>query len=311
MRKYKSIPLRSLVFILVFLPPSLGVTAACCGGGFSFPTLIVGDDRSQEGVSYSNGKIIDDILASGKWAPRQTNDLTQVLQFNGAMLISDRFQVGAALPLVRRSRTLNSGVTSSNGFGDATLDLGYEALPEWGYSWWRPKGLTFFQLTTPSGKSVYQSTDTGGTNVTGRGFWALGAGFILTKTFAQAWDAQFSFEGHRSFSRTIQSETAGGILNLNPGWGESGVVGGGWNYKNFRLGTSLSLNYEDPTNVTGVVNSKGGLQRYMTGVAMVSYLYHDNYSWSFVYSDQTLFGRPLNTTLSRTYSLVFQVRQPR
>jgi hypothetical protein len=290
---------------------SHALAAACCGGGFALPSLISSDDQFQGSVTYIYGRVIDDVLPDGKWVKYQVADQTDTLKLDAAHLIADRWQIGASVPVIYRSHSDAQGSSSRTGFGDSAINLGYEVLPDWSYSTWRPKGLVFLQLTAPTGKSVYEDTDVRGASITGRGFWALGAGLLFTKSWGTLYDAQVSGDVHRSFNREVNNQAAGGVLHVHPGWGESLTAGVGLNYRNVRLGLNLGLNYEDPVNVSGAASSTGGLQRFETASAIASYMFSDALALSFSYSDQTLFGSPLNTVLSRTFGLVLQFRQPR
>ena len=94
---------------------------------------------------------------------------------------------------------------------------------------------------------------------------------------------------------------------LKPGWGGTVSVGSGWNTKQWRLGAALSWTYEDPVSVNGKFEIPGLLERYATGSLSTSYLASDEWSGTLSYSDQTLFGSPLHTSLGRT--IAFQVQR--
>jgi hypothetical protein len=101
---------------------------------------------------------------------------------------------------------------------------------------------------------------------------------------------------------------SGDRYRLSPGWGGSGTVGGGYRFKDFRAGASLQSMYEDPVATSGSVESKGSAQRVVTSLASLTYTPVDQWSASISYSDQTLFGRPINTTLAQSVQLYFQRR---
>ena len=285
--------------------------ASCCGGGFAVPSLITGDDTAQATVSLSQSQVVDDVFENGKWAKRSSPEFAQNLKADYAHLISDRWQVGGGIPLVRRERETSSNRDESWGLGDASVDAAYEFLPEWEYSVWKPKGTSYLQLTAPTGKSANESTqNSAALDVTGRGFWSLGTGAVLTK-IVYPFDFQSTLEVHRSFDRTVGSSSSGGDLKLSPGWGGSLYVGSGWSYRDYRFGAGLSWNYEDAIRVSGAAESDGSLQRYATGVLQAAYMISDEWAANATYSDQTLFGVPNNTTLSRTALVSLQKRWPR
>src|SRR5690606_4443144 len=111
-----------------------------------------------------------------------------------------------------RSRAGND----SMGLGDAFLNLGYEVLPEFEYSAWRPRGVSYLTLAAPTGRSIQDASDSLQLDARGRGFWSLGAGTTLTKVFGR-FDALTTFEIHRSFQRSVSTSAIVG--ELRPGWG--------------------------------------------------------------------------------------------
>lgn len=298
--------LTKLFISLILFFASLKVSAAaCCGGGFATPALITGDDKAQLTTTYSNSRIDTDVYSNGIWQKRSGDDISQVYKIEGAHIFKDLYQFGFSLPVQTRERSGNLGGTST-GLGDVALQAGYEFLPDWDYSAWRPKGVGFLTLTLPTGKSVYESEDALGLDSRGRGFLALGIGSTFVKTFSK-WDANSTLEIHRSFEKTVHNSQVDG--KVKPGTGGSLAVGSGYSIKDLRLGASVAWNYEDAIQVE---NSSGAsAQRFATGSLLASYVFQDNWAGTFSYADQTLFGSPSNTTLSKTFSISIQKRWAR
>lgn len=287
------------LFSLLFLQQAHG--AACCGGGFATPSIIAGDDKAMMTSSFSYSQLHADVYTNGLWKKREELENSETLRIDGAHIFNDRWQAGFSVPVIRRSRSNES----SSGFGDASALLGYEYLPDWDYHPYRPKGIGFLQLVLPTGKSVYESNTAYGLDSRGRGFWALGAGTLLTKTFRK-WDAFVNLEMHRSFNKTINENSIQGTLK--PGWGGNSGFGIGYNTTQFRFGGNLTWSYEDAVAVEGTVDSEGALQRFTTAGLTASFLASDEWASTLSYSDQTLFGNPSNTSLSKTVMLMLQRR---
>jgi hypothetical protein len=294
--------LRSLsLALLSALFPASAHAAACCGGGFGLPSIIAGDDKAQLGSSYSFSEVsVDNVDSRGIWRKWDEHQRVQTLKIEGAHLLSDRWQAGLTLPIIRRSF---SGQTYS-GLGDISSSLAFEYLPDWDYNPIRPKGIGFIQITAPTGKSKSES-EIGGLDSRGNGFWAIGIGTILSKSI-RSFDVFLTAEGHRSFKKEFSNSQVRGTLN--PGLGGSLGLGGGFNLKSWRLGTSISWAYEDPVKVRGTLNFDPSLERYATGVMALSYMPSDEWASTLTYSDQTLFGSPVNTSLARTVALQIQRR---
>lgn len=294
----------SRFFFLVALLPAKVLASACCGGAFSIPAIITGDDAAQISTSLSQSKVQADVTADGVWRRRESSDVTQVFKIDAAHIIDDRFQAGVSIPVQSRTRGGAQGGTSS-GLGDIALQGAYEFLPDWDYNPYRPKGVSFLTLTLPTGKSLEESLNEDvGLSARGRGFWALGAGAVFTKNY-RSLDFNSALEVHRSLAKTIHD------LELTPRNGGSASFGAGWNTAVWRVGGAISWNQEDAVTVRGANYSDGSTQRYATGTLVVSYLLPDHWTGIASYSDQTLFGDPSTATLSKSAMILLQKRWSR
>lgn len=290
-------------FLVGILFSAKAKAAACCGGGFAAPSIIAGDDKAQLTTSYSETKVVvDNVDTQGFWRKWGTHQQVQTFKIEGAHIFWDRFQAGLSIPVIQRSR---EGLKYS-GLGDISTSLGYEYLPDWDYNPYRPKGIGFLQLTLPTGKSKADS-EVGGLDSRGNGFWALGLGSLLTKTWAK-FDSFASFELHRSFGKDVSNSQFSG--KLEPGYGGNLGIGLGYNVKDYRLGYSITWTYEDAVKTRSIsgTGNNGSIERYATGVLNASYMANDEWSGTFSYSDQTLFGSPVNTSLGRSVALQVQRR---
>lgn len=299
--------MRALLFFLSLTTTSSAIAASCCGGGFSIPALILGDDRAQITSTYSYSNVSDDVLGNGRWLKRNDENLSQTLKLEGATLLSDSWQGGFSLPLINKSAV---GLESSSGIGDVSLYLGHESFPETSYSPWKPKGLTFIQLTLPTSPSIYDISATNSNESRGRGFYSLGAGVALVKSW-NAWDVHWSAEVHHSFSRHVSNSSMGENIVATPGLGHSQSAGLGWNKKDFRVGTALSYMHEDPIRIEGGTSSEGAAQRNFTLALSGSYMLNMESAVTASYNDQSLIGNPSNSSLSKSINISYQTRWPR
>ncbi len=293
------------ILLILLLDKSYG--ASCCGAGFTIPSIITSDDKAQLAGIYTYSKVHADVLPNGTWRERKQDDHTQIFKLEGAHIIEDRWQAGLSIPFQKRERS-GAMADSSTGFGDITAQLGYEYLPDWNYHPYRPKGIGYLSMITPTGRSINESKDGTGIDSRGRGFWGLGLGTILTKNWRH-WDANANIEAHQSFPKVVHNARVNG--SLHPGRGGSLALGSGYNWKSFRLGGLINWIYEDPINVKGTPASSGNLQRYSNGTMVLSYLLEKNATVSLSYTDQTIFGSPSNTVLSKSITMFFQQRWER
>lgn len=302
-RKFKK-----LLFSAAFLFFSGKISAApCCGSGFTIPSIITSDDKAQLATSYTYSRIKADVFANGDWRHREEKDVTEILKIEAAHIFKDLYQFGVSIPFQKRTRE-GAQADSSAGLADISLQLGYEYLPDWDYNPYRPKAIGYLSLILPTGKSIYESADGSGIDARGRGFWGIGTGTVLTKNWG-SWDASYNLEMHHSFSKKVSNETTEGTVK--PSYGGSTSIGIGHNWENTRLGGLINWFYEAPTDVTGSTPSEGTLKRYASGSLILSYLFTSNESIVLSYSDQTLFGSPLNSSLSESVTIFFQKRWQR
>ncbi len=298
------------LFCLVALGvSSLSMGAACCGTGGLFPSLITGDDRRQLTATASVGSIVGDALTDGTWERRSAGDSESrsTLRIDYASLLSDRWQWGLSLPVVTRSRSRPSASASALGFGDVQVTLGFEALPQWSYSPWRPKGTVFVALTAPTGRSPFDSQTTYKVDAMGRGYWTVTVGGLLQKTWGN-WDAMLLLEAHRPFPRTLS--TPAGSIGMSPDPGVSSALGVGRSWGDFRLGALITASVEGPLRTSGAIVGVGSKVVSFPATLQLSYMLSDLWSLSGLYTDATWFGSS-NLPLARTVGVTLQTRWDR
>jgi len=290
---------------------TLAFSAPCCGGTANIPSLISGDDSAQFTTTVISSQVVAEAPVGGGVKYRKPNDseVAQTLKFDAATLISDRWQTGISIPLTRRSRSRTTEATAS-GIGDVSLNIGYEALPDWTYSAWRPKGIVFLTTTFPTGGSIYDAKELYRIDSRGRGFYSLSGGLLLLKNWG-VWDTSLVMEAHRPFTRTITNET--GELRLIPGWGTSGSVSVGISplSGDLRIGISLSPSYDSAITTEGVISGQGEKVILWNSAAQLSYMANENLSMSLTYSDQTFIKASDNSALNRTLAFLVQKRWER
>src|SRR4051794_20407038 len=83
--------------------PAQALAAACCGGGFAAPALIVGDDRAQFSATYGYSQVIDDIGTDSLWRKRESLESSETYKIEAAHIFAEQWQAGVSLPAVRRA----------------------------------------------------------------------------------------------------------------------------------------------------------------------------------------------------------------
>jgi hypothetical protein len=277
----------------------------------------MGDSQSQLTQTFSyNQTIIDRVDSEGIWYPSKTSSVLATYRIDYAYAF-EQSQVGISIPIVQKQRATyyNSGIA------DTQLSLGYEFLPDWDYSWWRPKGVGFMQLILPTGK-YNDSSEMGGADNLGQGFWGFALGTVFTKSISK-WDLSTNVDVHHFLPRSTSTPYYSG--EIQPGYGGHLGAGVGWNKKDFRIGSSVEWTKEQAMQLKAnpsEFSSDGAEENYATLFVSASYtpsnkssnkLTEDNnpfsnLSYSLSVADQTLLGNPSNTSLGRTLSFSLQKR---
>jgi hypothetical protein len=290
----------ALVLILLLLP-HWSFAAACCGGGANFPNLILSDDSAQLGLSANGSRVIGDAPSTGKPVFRSSADDEWVQNYtlDAAKLVSDRWQVGASIPYIRRSRSTSSQSASQWGWGDVSGMLGFEFLPEYSYSRWKPRGFLFLQTTFPTGGNIYESTNPYAVDARGKGFYTFSLGTFLIKSW-NALDTSLRFALNKSLDRTFKAAD-GSDLTVRPGYDVNSAVSTGWSpgLGDWRLGLMLNPVYTAPTNASRyklVWNTSLDVSRIIAR----------SYVLGLSYNDQTLLGPAKNISLERGLMLFFR-----
>lgn len=287
--------MRCFLFVTLFLfAQNIANSAACCAGGASFPSLILSDDKAQLGVSASFSKVIGDAPNSGKPVFRNSSDDEWIHTYtlDAARLLSDRWQIGTAIPVVYRTRSNNAGKASDWGVGDMSAMLGFEALPEYSYSKWKPRGFLFTQFTVPTGGNTYESKKTFEVDAHGKGFYSLSIGTFLIKTI-RSFDFSFRFSYLYSLPRTFK-DSNGIPLKVSPGQSYSTALSAGYSPQQSDWRFALSLN---PTYTT--INNSSDYKLVWTTSLDISKIIYRRWVMGLGYNDQTLIGPANNSSLER------------
>ena len=283
------------LFLSLFLGNSVEA-APCCAGSTALPSLITGDERTMINASVAYGDVIGDAPAAGKGIPvfrdaLSKREIRKTMNLGVATLISDRWQMGASIPVVQNEISTTSYQEINTQLGDVSATIGFEALPEWEYSLWTPRIYTFVQWVAPTGRSMGDSQTRLATDVSGVGYHQLHLGAVVIKRWSD-WDANVVLKTGRDLN------FGANLLNSSLGAGYSFA-------ERWRLGASLETQYTS-TQQMGVSETAAKLV-WNTG-ATVTCLVGADSSLILGYMDQTLMGPAYNTTLARTANFSFQHR---
>lgn len=279
--------------------------AACCGSNSAFPSIISGDDKTQISTTLTAGRISALAQPSGKITALSDAKTPETFasQLDAATLLSDRWQIGTSLPLRYRA----VGDTGAWSVGDITLNVAYEALPEWAFSAWVPKGFVFVQARVPTGTSRFESSQLNAIDVSGKGFWGVSAGVLLLKTWG-SWDVSLLGQIGQSFAHSYGDSRYVPGANLSAGLGLGVSPGAG----SFRIGAFVGPIYEAPISVEGPLSFDTPSEMGWQSTLQLSYMASSTLSLSLAYADQRLFQSVShNVPIGQSLSFVLQKRWSR
>ncbi len=297
----------SLFIVSLLLNPYRINAASCCGGGASFPSLILSDDKTQLGLSASFAKVIGDVPYKGKAIFRAPSDDEWIHTYtlDATTLLSDRWQMGLNLPLVKKSRSTDTASSSEWGLGDVSATSAFEFLPEYSYSKWKPRGFLFMKVTFPTGGNIYESTKTYSVDSRGTGLYTLSFGSFLIKSWG-LWDASFRFALNKPFDRSFETTTGTGTtirsgIELNTALSAGFSPGlGDW-----RIGLSVNPFLVLPSRYSTIDQLK------WTTTLDLSRILERHWVLALSYSDQTLLGPAKNTSLERAVAVSLRYKWER
>jgi hypothetical protein len=195
--------------ILYPLPSAAG---SCCGGGSGAALLL---PRIYQGMIDVS---VDSELYNGYWdlngkvkPDPPESDLRQYrLNIGYAKRLAERWQASISVPYVWNDNTYSGLSTRTDGIGDMTLNLWYEAVDD--TSAWKIRNIgdTVPALTigaallVPTGISPYDDVASS-FDITGRGFYRLDGNMIISKTL-HPWSSSLSLSYGTHLERSVNRE---------------------------------------------------------------------------------------------------------
>lgn len=255
---------------------------SCCGGASAASLVVPGyaravadlsfDLESYDGFWNRDGRHVND-------PPRSELKQYRVTAGYGQRFF-DRWQASVALPYVWNDNTYSGLSSQTNGLGDATLSLWYEALQD--TTAWKirsmgdlvPAVTLGVSLLVPSGISPYD--DVGSSfDVTGRGFYRLDGNLLIDKTI-QPWSASLALSYGTYFERSVNREYGKYVEPYRKELGDRFSVSAALNYNYFfgsggdtiTVGASYAYLQEENGTVGGVTDNSTGFHKQALGATL-------------------------------------------
>jgi hypothetical protein len=201
-----------LAGVICFSSPSLWA-ASCCGGGSATSLILPKFSKSMIDISLSAESYDGYWDGDGDYHNDPAgSDLNQYrLSFGYAHRLSSRWQAAIVAPYVWNSNQYSGLSSKTNGLGDMTLGLTYEAFDGikcvWKVRDWKdliPAAYFGMALTVPTGISPYDGVGNS-FDITGRGFYRLDGNILLDKTI-YPWNASVLLSYGKYLERDVNRE---------------------------------------------------------------------------------------------------------
>jgi hypothetical protein len=208
----RSLLLAALVSGAAGLYPDVLWAGSCCGGGAATNLILPKYAQGMIDLSFDMEKYDGFWNQNGKWTPDPSgSDLRQYRVNTGyAQRLASRWQASIVIPYVWNDNTYSGLSSQTNGLGDTTLNLWYEAADD--TSAWKirsigdltPSVLIGPSLLVPTGISPYDDVHSS-FDVTGRGFYRIDGNIYIDKTL-HPWDASLSLSYGTYIERPVNQE---------------------------------------------------------------------------------------------------------
>ncbi|MCB9063149.1 MAG: hypothetical protein H6622_16615 [Halobacteriovoraceae bacterium] len=287
-----------LIFLFSITLASKSLLASgCCGAGASLPNLIVADQKSIISGTLTRERLVGvDSTGSKVYKFKKFTDqeIQHLFGFKASYLLSDYWQTGITLNTVYNTKGVGEdSFYDSLHFGDTSVSIAYEFLPETTYSPIKPRGFVYFKITLPTGESIYDVTNP--IDVSGQGFYQSTYGLALVKHFNWG-DLSFFSEATNKWSRKVNDKF------LDP---------------NYSVKLYTNLDYQiSPTMRGGISTAYNYRFPYKFLARTIPSSYHwdlsvsfthslgEGYSVGLTYTDQTILGPAKLDPLNRSVSLL-------
>jgi len=247
-----------------FFMGSTAWAASCCGGGssaslvlpkFSKAMLDISMDVEQyDGYWNKSGKVVSDPPGS---------DLNQYrLNIGYAHRIASRWQASMTLPYVWNDNQYAGEISRTEGFGDASINVWYEAFDAIKCVWkvrnlndLKPATYIGASLTVPTGVSPYDDVKNS-FDVTGRGMYRLDGMLSFDKTI-YPWNAAAQLVYGKYLQRPVNREYGDFKEPYDKRLGDRSVVSlsGGYTFFLESMDTvTLTMAYADLREQEGEIN---------------------------------------------------------
>lgn len=270
----------SKVSILIFLSTSVlasfVMAGSCCISSLQVPSLLLGPEVAKISISQAVSETLYRAEQNASWTPAADRQVSSTQKIDGGFRFQNDFQIGASLGFMQ-----SVSQEGGNNLTDSSLS----------FAWGSFKTLFYSSILIPTGRSIYDQISADNF-YTGQGFWGLGLGVLSVQRLKFA-----DFSGGVFVQDRLSRSTQFGPVDPGPLLQVS--LNALKSYSEFKLGASLSHSHDQG------VESQG--EKRVTGFGLTAvFEVNAEDGLQLNYSDQTLFGKPTNSDLQRSWALAFR-----
>ncbi len=281
--------------------------SSCCGGGSSSSMIITGDNQSEYSLSYSQRNDIGSTDSKGYSTLNNQSVLDQqsAYSFQFQHLFSDRLQAGIKTSFVEKQIRKQNRFENESGIGDIELQSSFEFLPEFTYSDYKPRGFVYLKGTIPNSNSLYNSNSAVFSDIRGSGLYTLSVGSFFIKHFSNL-TLKAGSEVQHLFGKKFSG------VNLDSY--QKAYLPLGFAYSNqswpVTLGVNSTFNYQTAKTLTGSVNSKSNVEYFWELGTFLNWSINREETLGLSFSDSSLIGKNINSSLYRAVGLSYTIADP-
>jgi outer membrane cobalamin receptor len=250
--------------VLSMAPPVWA--ASCCGGGSATSLILPKFSKAMVDVSVDFEHYDGFWNEQGDHVPDPPgSDLKQYrLNLGYAHRLASRWQTSVSVPYVWNENQYAGLESSTNGLGDTTVNLWYEAFDGIQCVWkvrsakdLRPAAYFGASLIIPTGVSPYDDVKSS-FDITGRGLYRLDGNMLLEKTI-YPWNAALQLGYGRYLERSVNREYGNYVEPYDKTLGDrrQGTISGGYtHFLDSMDSLTFTAAYSDLSEADGEINGR-------------------------------------------------------
>lgn len=288
----------------IFIYSTLTYAGSCCGGGAGTTALMLGTTKAVFRTSFSNQTLLADSSEGSSINTRSDSEIESIKTIATSMNYRTSYfsQIGFSLPIIEKTRNIDSEWKSEQGAGDIGLNAAYEFHPEYSSKQIISQAFVYAQVTIPTAPSLFTTKKNDLLDTRGTGHYLYTTGILARKkigfndiTFqgALTYRAPQTFKGGILSENTIETKSSlDNIISLAHSYSFNSA---------FSTNIVISRSYIDNKSTSVFIGKNQSSLVYQSSIGTIYST--DNYDISLTYQDDFLVGPSFNHILGKSLSV--------